>query len=97
MGEWSPSHLIVAAIAVATIIGQLIIVLTRLKTITERLEKQIDKQGETFFHALQRLEDRLDKRLSDTQAETNQRLSDLDANIRQLNQNHIEHLQRHDS
>ncbi len=43
MGEWSPSHLIVAAIAVATIIGQLIVILTRLKTITERLEKQIDK------------------------------------------------------
>ena len=32
MGEWSPSHLVVAAIAVATIIGQLLIVLTRLKT-----------------------------------------------------------------
>ena len=31
MGGWSLSHLLVAAIAVATIIGQLIIVLTRLK------------------------------------------------------------------
>ena len=109
MGEWSPSHLIVAFIAVATIIGQLIVVLTRLKTITERLEKQIDKQGETFYNALERLEERIDKRfvemnqrLSDMQAETNhrfaeinQRLSDMDANIRQLNQNHIDHLNRH--
>lgn len=109
MGEWSPSHLIVAAIAVATVIGQLIMILTRLKTITERLEKRIDRQdetikqhgeaffhalerhGETFFHALERHEERMDKRL----AEIHQRLSDMDANIRQLNQNHIDHLNRH--
>ena len=123
MGEWSPSHLIVAGLALATIIGQAIAVLVRLKTTTERLEKQIDKQsenmrqmGETFFHALERLEDRIDKRLSDMQAETNhrftemnhhftemnQRLSDMNGEIsdvrsemRQLNQNHIDHLNRH--
>ena len=68
MGEWSPSHLVVAAIAVGTIIGQLLIVLTRLKTVTERLEKRLDKQdeirqqGETFYNALERLEERMDKR-----------------------------------
>ena len=116
MGEWSPSHLIVAALALATIIGQTIAVLVRLKTTTERLEKQIDKQSEnmrqmseTFFHALERLEARIDKRLSDMQAETNHRfnemnhrLSDMQAEIsdvrsemRQLNQNHIDHLNRH--
>ena len=134
MGEWSPSHLIVAGLALATIIGQAIAVLVRLKTTTERLEKQIDKQsenmrqmGETFFHALERLEDRIDKRLSDMQADTNQRfnemnqrLSDMQAEtnqrfnetnhrftdmqaeisglrseMRQLNQNHIDHLNRH--
>ena len=97
MGEWSPSHLIVAALALATIIGQAIAVLVRLKTTTERLEKQIDKQsenmrqmGETFFHALERFEDRIDKRLSDMQAdtnqrftETNQRLSDMQADTNQ--------------
>ena len=109
MGEWSLSHLIVVGIAVATIIGQLIVVLTRLNTITKQLEKQTEKLGETFFHALERLEERMDKwllevnqRLSDMQAETNhrfaevnQRLSDMNAEIRQLNQNHIEHLNRH--
>ena len=45
---WSPSHLIVAALVFATIIGQAIAVLVRLKTSTERLEKQ----GEFFYHAL---------------------------------------------
>ena len=59
-GSWSPSHLIIAGLALATIIGQAIAVLVRLKSTTERLEKQIDKQsenmrqmGETFFHALE--------------------------------------------
>ena len=77
MGEWGPSHLIVAGLAVATTIGQAIAVLVRLKTITERLEKQIQKQGETFCHALERLEDRLDKRLSDMQVETNHRFTGM--------------------
>ena len=89
-GSWSPSHLIVAGLAFATIIGQTIAILTRLKTTTERLEKQVEKQSETFFHALERLEDRMDKRLSDMQAETNhrfaemnQRLSDMQAETNQ--------------
>jgi len=88
MGEWSPSHLIVAGLALATIIGQAIAVLVRLKTTTERLEKQIDKQsenmrqiGETFFHALERLEDRIDKRLSDMQVETNQRFNEINQRL----------------
>ena len=118
MGEWSPSTMIVAAIAVATIIGQLIIVLTRLKTITERLEKRMDKQdetqrqqAETFVHALERLEERMDKRFVEVVSTMNQRLSEMNAEIRdvrseisdvrsemrQLNQNHIEHLNRHHS
>ena len=154
MGEWSPSHLIVAAIAVATIIGQLLIVLTRLKTVTERLEKRMDtqdetirQQGEMFYNALGRLEERLDKRfvevnqrfdetnqrtdglrsemnqrlsdmneeirdvrtevnqrlsdmneeIRDVRTEVNQRLSDMNASIQQMNQNHIEHLNRHHS
>ena len=93
MGEWSPSHLVVAAIAVATIVGQLIIVLTRLKTTTERLEKQIDKQsenmrqmGEMFFRALERLEGRMDKRFVEVNQridETNQRIDGLRSDMNQ--------------
>ena len=45
---WSPSHLIIAGLALATIIGQAIAVLARLKSSTERLEKQ----SELFHHAL---------------------------------------------
>lgn len=73
--DWSRTHLIIAALAIATIIGQTIAILARLKQTTERLQKQGDdfkqalkEQGETFFQALERLEDRVDKRLSDIEA-----------------------------
>ena len=86
MGEWSPSHLVVAAIAVATIIGQLLIVLTRLKTVTERLDKQINNQGEMFYNALGRLEERMDKRFVEVNqriGETNQRIDSLRSEMNQ--------------
>ena len=100
---WSPSHLIVAALALATIIGPAIAVLTRLKAHTEQLQTQ----GETFVHAIERLEDRIDKRFKEVNqrfTEVNQRLTDMQAEIRdvrsemrQLNQNHIDHLSHHES
>ena len=84
MGEWSPSHLIIAGLALATIIGQAIAVLARLKNTTERLEKRLDKQDETirqqgltFFHALEQLEERMDKRF----VEMNQRISDMQTDM----------------
>ena len=106
---WSPSHLIVAALALATIIGQAIAVLARLKANTEQLQKQ----GETFVHAIERLEERIDKRFEEVNhrftevnhrfTEVNQRLTDMQAEIRdvrsemrQLNQNHIDHLSHHE-
>ena len=126
---WSPSHLIVAALAVATIIGQAIAVLSRLKANTEQLTEQLQKQGETFVHAMEQLEDRIDKRFgevnqrigetnqrigetnqridglrsemnqgfADLRGEMNQRLSDMTGEISKLNQNHIEHLNQHQS
>ncbi len=108
---WSPSHLIVAGLAFATIIGQTIAVLARLKTTTERLEKHVEKQGESFVHALERFEDRVDKRfvevnqridqvrteIGDVRTEMNQRLSDMTGEISKLNQNHIDHLSHHES
>ena len=74
---WSPSHLIVAGLAFATIIGQTIAVLARLKTTTERLEKHVEKQGESFVHALERFEDRVDKRF----VEVNQRIDQVRTEI----------------
>ena len=115
--DWSPTHLIIAALAIGTIIGQTIAILARLNKTTERLEKQGDdfkkalrEQGETFFHALERLEDRMDKRfvevidtmnqrLTETNKridDTNQRLASMEASIQQLNQNHIDHLTHHE-
>lgn len=41
------------------------------------------------------LENRLDKRIDGLRSEMNQRLSDIDANIRQLNQNYSDHLAFH--
>ena len=62
---WSPSHLIVAALAFATIIGQAIAVLVRLKASTERLEKQ----GELFYHALDKRIDEVNQRVSEVRSE----------------------------
>ena len=138
-GTWSPSHTILVLFIVAGFIGQLAIYFYR----TAQNDKKIDKQGETFVHALERMEERMDKRFSEMiamsdkrfvevnqritevnqrfvevnqrfdetnqrigetnqridglRSEMNQRLSDMDASIQQMNQNHIEHLNRHHS
>ena len=124
-GIWSPSHTILALFIVAGFAGQVAIYFYR----TAQNDKKIDKQGETFVHALERIEDRMDKRFSEMiamsdkrfvevnqrfdetnqrigetnqridglRSEMNQRLSDMDASIQQMNQNHIEHLNRHHS
>ena len=100
---WSPSHLIVAALALATVIGQAIAVLVRLKANTEQLQKQ----GETFVNAMERLENWIDKRFEEVNqrfTEVNQRLTNMQSEIRdvrsemrQLNQNHIDRLSHHES
>ena len=104
---WSPSHLIVAALAFATIIGQAIAVLARLKTSTERLEKQ----GELFYHALGKRIDEVNQRVSEVRSEIsdvreeiggvrsdmNQQIAGVREEISKLNQNHIDHLTHHDS
>ena len=113
-GIWSPSHTILALFIVASFAGQVAIYFYR----TAQNDKKIDKQGETFVHALERMEERMDKRFVEVnqrfdetnqrigetnqridglRSEMNQRLSDMDASIQQMNQNHIEHLNRHHS
>ncbi len=97
---WSPSHLIVAALALATIIGQAIAVLARLKANTEQLQKQ----GEAFVHAIERLEDRMDKRfvevnqrISEVRSELKTEMSEIRSELSKMNQNHIDHLSHHES
>ena len=104
---WSPSHtiLVVVMVVVTAIgfIGQVVVLFHRTRQLEKRQDKQgedLHRQGETFIHALERLENRIDKRFG----EVNQRLTDMQAEIRdvrsemrQLNQNHIDHLSHHQS
>ena len=97
---WSPSHTILVVVMVAVtvvgFIGQVAILFHRTRQLEKRQDKQgedLHRQGEMFIHALERLENRIDKRFE----EVNQRLSSMDASIRQLNQNHIDHLSHHQS
>ena len=85
--DWSFTDLImIAAIIVQFIFlfGQLDSKTEELKASTEQLGKQIDKQGEALLHAIERLEDKMDKRfnLIETRLDT-------------LNQNYIDHLAHH--
>ena len=87
-GSWSPSHTILVIFIVVGFVGQVAIYFYR----TAQNNKKIDKQAETFFHALERLEDRMDKRfvevintmnhqISDVRSEMNQRLSEMQGQI----------------
>ncbi len=54
---WSPSHTILVLFGIAVFIGQVGVYFYR----TKQNDKQLEKQGETFFHAIERLEERMDK------------------------------------
>ena len=91
---WSPSHTVIALFAIVAFVGQVAIYFYRTAQNDKKLDKQsedIKQLGEMFFHALERHEQRIDKRFE----EMNQRLASMDASIRQLNQNHIDHLTHH--
>ena len=113
---WSPSHTIIAIFAAAGFIGQIAALFYRTGQLEKRIEKQgedIRQQGETFFHALERLEDRVDKRFTEIipqmtqqisevrteignlQSEMKQNIGSVREEISKLNQNHIDHLIRH--
>lgn len=80
---WSPSHLILVAIAVASFIGQLgqlLIVLTKLKSMSEQLSGDIEK---------------LSRDMEKQRQEFREELKYIRDELARLNQNHIEHLSRH--
>ena len=79
---WSPSHTILALFIVVGFIGQVAVLFYR----TGQTEKRIDKveealrqQSETFFHALERHEERMDKRF----VEANQQIVGLRTDMNQ--------------
>ena len=67
--------------------SQTIAVLEQLKANT----KQLQKQGETFVHAMERIEDRIDKRFE----EVNQLLTDMQSQIRDV-RNEMRQLKNHE-
>ena len=54
---WSLSHTILVLFGIVVFIGQVGVYFYR----TKQNDKQLEKQGETFFHAIERLEERMDK------------------------------------
>ena len=75
-GTWSPSHTILVIVVVVGFVGQVAVLFYR----TGQTEKRVDKlaadlhqQGETFIHAIERLEERTDKRF----VEVNQQIIGL--------------------
>ena len=181
---WSPSHTILVLFGIVVFISQVGVYFYRTKQNDKKLDKQsedlrlaLKEQGETFFHAIERLEERMDKgfvevnqqivsvreelrgeiqgvreelrgeiqgvrdelrseiggvreelrgeiqgvreelrgeiqgvrdelrseiggvrgEITDVRTDMNQRLSDMTTEISKLNQNHIDHLTRHDS
>ena len=105
LSAWSSSDTTLVIFIVLGFVGQVVILFYR----TGQLEKQIDtqqnhintcfneieakinQQSEAFSHAIERLEDRMDKQFE----EVNHKLSLIDTSLQQLNQNHIDHLNRH--
>ena len=126
---WSPSHTILVLFGIAVFIGQVGVYFYR----TKQNDKQLKKQGETFFHAIERLEERMDKgfvevnqqivgvreelrgeiqgvrgeitnvrdelrgEIRDVRTEMNQQIGSVREELSKLNQNHIDHLTRHES
>ena len=84
-GSWSPAHTILTLFIVAGFVWQVAVYFYR----TAQNDKKIDKQGETFFHAIERFEERMDKRL----AEMEKRIDEVNQHVRavrtKLNQNHV--------
>ena len=133
---WSPSHTILVLFAVAVFIGQVAVYFYRTNQNDKKLDKQgevfrlaLKEQGETFFYAIERLEERMDKRfvevnqqigevrgeiatvrdelrgeiqgvrgeIADVRTDMNQQIGSVREELSKLNQNHIDHLTRHDS
>ena len=87
--SWSASHTILVLFIIAGFIGQVAVLFYRTGQLEKRQDKTdetIKQQGETFFHALERLEDRIDKRLSDIQTETNHRFTEVNHRFTEVNQ-----------
>lgn len=74
---------------VAGFIGQVAVLLYRVGQTEKRLTRSEERAEKRF--------DEVNQRIDGLRSVINQRLSDVDASIRQLNQNYIDHLSYHKS
>ena len=66
---WNPTHTILVLFAIVAFIGHVAVMFYRIG----QNGKKIDKQSEAFFHALERFEERVDKRF----VEVNQQIAGI--------------------
>ena len=79
---WSPSHTILVVVGIIGFIGQVAVFFYRIgqsEKRTDKIEDLIIKQSETFFNAIERLEERTDKRF----VEVNQQITGLGLEMNQ--------------
>ena len=84
--SWSPSHSILVLFIVGGFIGQVALLFYRTGRLERRADKtdeRIDKRGERFLHALERFEDRMDKRFVEVISHMNQQISDVRTDMNQ--------------
>ena len=56
-GTWSPSHTILVIVVVVGFVGQVAVLFYRTGQTEKRVDKLLHQQGETFIHAIERLEE----------------------------------------
>ena len=106
-GTWSPSHTLLALFVVAGFIGQVAVLFYRMGQQEKRMvrsEERAEKRDAELLAMVDKRIGEVNQRIDSLRSEMNQRLSDMQAEIngvrteiRQMNQNHIEHLNRHHS
>ncbi len=104
-GSWSPSHTILALFIVAGFIGQVAVLFYRVgqtEKWLERSEERAEKRDAALLAMIDKRITEVNQRIDGLRSEMNQRFTEMNAEIfdvrsemRQLNQNHIEHLNRH--
>ena len=90
---WSPSHTILVAITLLALGAQLTAILVSLKINTKRLEDNVHKI-DTKIDVVQ---SEIRKEVRDVRTEMNQQIGSVRAELSKMNQNHIDHLTRHES
>lgn len=104
-GSWSPSHTVLVLFIAAGFAGQVAIYFYRTAQNDKKIERLEDRMDKRFSEMLSMMDKRFvevnqrigetNQRIDGLRSEVNQRLSDMDASISKMNQNHIEHLNRH--